>query len=151
MDTLKKQFRPEFINRLDEIIIFDVLKPEVVREIVDVQLERVVERMTAKEIEIEFSDELRDYLATEGYDAKFGARPLKRVIQRKVLSPIANEIIIGSVVEGGKVCVELKDKEPVVKVVKKGRGKTKAGRERKEKEVQTELKKGKGKRKTVKA
>ena len=147
MDELKRKFRPEFINRLDEIILFDVLKPEVVREIVDIQLQRVEDRMEGKEIAIEFSNDLRDLLAKDGYDAKFGARPLKRVIQRKVLSPIANEIISGNVVEGGKVCVELKDKEPVVKVVKKARGKTKASRARKEQAAQKKISKTKDSRK----
>jgi len=140
MGALKRQFRPEFINRLDEIILFDVLKPEVVREIVDIQLTRVVNRMNDKEISITFTDAVRDFLATEGYDQKFGARPLKRVIQRKVLSPVANEIITGSVVEGGSIEVDMKDGEPVVKVSKKGRGKTKAARARKEKVAQKELK-----------
>lgn len=143
MESLKKQFRPEFINRLDEIVIFDVLKRETVREIVDVQLSRVIDRMKDKEIEIEFTEEVRDYLANEGYDPKYGARPLKRVIQRKVLSAVANEIISGNVVEGGKVIVELKDSAPVVSVVKKGRGKTKAQRARKEQAAQSEIKKDK--------
>ncbi len=154
MDALKRQFRPEFINRVDEIILFDVLKPKTVRKIVDVQLTRVINRMNNKEIKIKFSDEVRDYLAEKGYDPRFGARPLKRVIQRKILSPVANEIIAGKVVEGGEIEVELKsssDKdsngtpgdEPVVKIVKKGRGKTKAGRARKEQKAQKELSKEK--------
>ncbi len=109
--ALKDYFRPEFLNRLDDIIIFDILQPEVIRKIVDLQIERVRERLTAKEITLEISGAVLDLLAKEGYDPHYGARPLKRLIQTKILDPIASLMISKGVMSGGTVSVDLKNSE----------------------------------------
>ncbi len=106
--TLEKQFRPEFLNRVDEIIFFKSLAPEVVKRIVDLQLARLSERMAKKEITLEFSSSLRDFVAEKGSDSKYGARPLKRFIESKILNPLANEIVSGRVSPGDGVMIDVK-------------------------------------------
>lgn len=119
MDSLKNFFRPEFINRLDEIIIFDILSPETIRSIVDIQVADVVARLAKKDIVLEISDEAKTYLAKTGYDPKFGARPLKRLIQSKILTPIASLMINEGMLQGGSVKVDLKKDELAFEVKKK--------------------------------
>jgi ATP-dependent Clp protease ATP-binding subunit ClpB len=109
--SLKDYFRPEFLNRLDDIIIFDVLKPEAVSKIVDLQIEIVRARLLQKEITLEIAPEVSSYLAKEGYNPQYGARPLKRLIQNKILNPVASLIISQGLGEGGIVSVSLKDNE----------------------------------------
>ncbi len=110
MDSLKNFFRPEFLNRLDETIIFDILSPEVISDIVKIQVADVVKRLEKKEIILSVSEDAMKYIAKEGYDPKFGARPLKRVIQSKILTPIANMMVGEGMMQGGTVNVGL-DKE----------------------------------------
>lgn len=121
MDSLKLYFRPEFLNRLDEIIIFDLLTPEVIASIVDLQVADVVQRLDKKEITLTVAKEVRDYLAKEGYDPKFGARPLRRLIQSKILTPVANLMVGEGVLQGGTVRVSMKNGELDFEVKKKGR------------------------------
>ncbi len=121
MESLKQYFRPEFLNRLDEIIVFDILTPEVIGEIVKMQVDNVAKRLGAKEIELTISDEVLAYLAREGYDPKFGARPLKRVIQSKILTPVANMMIGEGMLQGGTVKVSMKNGELHFDTKKKGR------------------------------
>ena len=109
MSMLKEQFRPEFLNRIDEIIIFEALTKEDIRKIVDVQLAKVVDRLSRRDLVITFTDKLKDMLASEGYDPQFGARPLKRLIQNKILDTLALEIIEGKV--KSKVAVDYKNGE----------------------------------------
>jgi ATP-dependent Clp protease ATP-binding subunit ClpB len=109
MESLKNYFRPEFLNRLDEIIVFDILSPETISEIVKLQVKNVTDRLRAKEIELTVSEEVMEYLAKEGYDPKFGARPLKRVIQSKILTPVANMMVGQGMLKGGKVSVGMKN------------------------------------------
>ena len=109
MEALKDHFRPEFLNRLDDIIIFDVLSKDAIRDIVRIQIDLVRERLAQKEIEINITDEALDYLAREGYNPQYGARPLKRIIQNKILNPIASLIINKSIMKGGSVTISLKD------------------------------------------
>jgi ATP-dependent Clp protease ATP-binding subunit ClpB len=111
MESLKQYFRPEFLNRLDEIIVFDLLSPEGIREIVDLQVEDVVKRLAKKEIKLSISPEVRQYLAKEGYDPKFGARPLRRLIQSKILTPVANMMVGEGMLQGGTVNVTMKKDE----------------------------------------
>lgn len=111
MDSLKNYFRPEFLNRLDEIIVFDLLSPEVIAEIVDIQVADVVARLLKKEIKLVVSHEVSEYLAKEGYDPKFGARPLRRLIQSKILTPIANMMVGEGMLQGGTVSVTMKKGE----------------------------------------
>lgn len=120
VEALKDHFRPEFLNRIDEIVTFDILSREAVKEIVKIQLELVRERLISKEIELVVSDEALDYLAKEGYNPQYGARPLKRLIQSKILNHIASHIISKSIMKGGQVIVSMKNGELYFEI-KKGR------------------------------
>jgi ATP-dependent Clp protease ATP-binding subunit ClpB len=124
MDSLKEFFRPEFLNRLDEIILFDILSPEVVKEIAKLQIDIVVERLKQKEISLTVTKEVINWLAKEGYDPHYGARPMKRLIQNKILTPVASMIVTNGVREGGAVAVSMKKGE-IGFDVRKGRGRPK--------------------------
>ncbi len=99
-DSLKDNFRPEFLNRLDGIIIFNPLMPEVIKKIVNLQVELVSRRLEQKNITLKVAPEVVEILAKEGYDPHYGARPIKRLIQNKILNPIA-ELIIGQTMRNG--------------------------------------------------
>lgn len=129
-ESLKNFFRPEFLNRLDEIIIFDILSRETIRNIVSLQVAVVTERLAQKDIVLTVSPEAMDYIAKEGYDPKFGARPLKRVIQSKILTPVASMMISEGMLQGGTVAVSMKKDELVFDIKKKGKQETKRTRER---------------------
>lgn len=118
-NALKDFFRPEFLNRLDEIIIFDILSPEVIRKIVGIQIDIVKHRLTEKEITLEVSDPVLTYLAEKGYDTHYGARPLKRLIQNKILTPVASLMISQGVLKGGRVSVGMEKGEVSIHVQKK--------------------------------
>ncbi len=105
--ALKDYFRPEFLNRVDDIIIFDILTPEAIREIVTIQVAQTVKRLAEKSIELALSPTVYDYLAKEGYNPQYGARPLKRLIQTKILTPVANLLIGQQVAKGGKIQVDV--------------------------------------------
>ena len=107
--ALERNFRPEFLNRLDEIIIFSSLSSDAIRRIVDIQLDEVRKRMEAKEISISFSPELKKFIAEKGYDQQYGARPLKRAIQTQILDPLAQELIAGKIREGDSIIADVKD------------------------------------------
>jgi ATP-dependent Clp protease ATP-binding subunit ClpB len=105
MDAVRAHFRPEFLNRLDETIIFDRLKREDMDGIVDIQLARLKKRLTARKIALELDDSAKQWLADEGYDPVFGARPLKRVIQRALQNPLAELLLAGDVKDGDTIPV----------------------------------------------
>jgi ATP-dependent Clp protease ATP-binding subunit ClpB len=111
MDSLKEFFRPEFLNRLDEIILFNILDTESIQRIVRMQVAIAEERLREKEITLTVSDEVLAYLAKEGYNPRYGARPLKRLIQSKILTPVANLMVSRGVMEGGAVRVDMKEGE----------------------------------------
>jgi ATP-dependent Clp protease ATP-binding subunit ClpB len=111
MESLKDYFRPEFLNRLDNIILFDVLSAESIRQIVEVQIGIVKERLLAREIRLELSTIVLDYLAKEGYNPQFGARPLKRLIQDRILTRVASFMISQGVSKGGLISVDMKNGE----------------------------------------
>lgn len=111
MGALKENFRPEFLNRIDEIIVFDILSPEAIKEIVDLRIKVVVDRLLSKGIGLSINDEALAYLAKEGYDPHYGARPLNRLIQTKILNPIATYIISNNVKKGDNVIVTMKNAE----------------------------------------
>lgn len=111
MANLKDYFRPEFLNRVDDILIFDILSTQAVEEIVRIQVSLVKERLAQKEITLEVSPEVHAYLAKEGYNPHYGARPLKRLIQNKILTPVANLMISQRVMKGGVIYVGLKGEE----------------------------------------
>ncbi len=126
MESLKNFFRPEFINRLDEIITFDLLTPEVIADIVQIQMKDVIKRLSKKEIKLAVAEEVMAYIAKEGYDPKFGARPLRRVIQSKILTPIANMMVGEGMMQGGSVKVTMKKDVLDFEIKKKARAKTEA-------------------------
>jgi ATP-dependent Clp protease ATP-binding subunit ClpB len=118
-ESLKNHFRPEFLNRLDEIIIFNPLSIKVIKEIVGIQLEVVEKRLLDKGIVLKVNDEVYEYLAKEGYNPEYGARPLKRLIQSRILNSIAELIIGRKVDQGGVVEVVMKDGLPTLELKKK--------------------------------
>ena len=140
-DSLRGFFRPEFLNRLDETIIFDILTPEVIADIVQIQLAEVTERLAKKDIALSVSKAVAEYLAREGYDPKMGARPLKRVIQSQILTPVANMMVGEGMLQGGTVKVDLKkdSHELSFDIKKKGTKKraTKAAKKRTTKKAVT--------------
>ncbi|MDP3645995.1 MAG: AAA family ATPase [bacterium] len=111
MGSLKEFFRPEFLNRLDEIILFNILSPEAIMDIVRMQVEIVGKRLEEKHISLTLSEVAFEHLAKEGYSPQYGARPLKRLIQTKILTPIANMMVARGVMEGGSVAVDIKTGE----------------------------------------
>jgi ATP-dependent Clp protease ATP-binding subunit ClpB len=121
VESLKNFFRPEFLNRLDEIIIFDILSRATIRNIVGLQVDMVKKRLLQKDILLAVTDEVLDYIAKEGYDPKFGARPLKRVIQSKILTPVASMMIGEGMLQGGTVSVSMKKGELCFDVKKRGK------------------------------
>lgn len=112
-EALKLHFKPEFLNRIDEIIIFRSLTPDQIKAIVKLQLEALAQRVKEKGIEISFSERLKDFLAKEGYDPAYGARPLKRLIQRTIQNELALKILKGEIKEGDKVLVDVGDSNEV--------------------------------------
>lgn len=105
MAALRATFRPEFLNRVDDIVVFNALGLEEIKRIVDVQLRRLKTRLEGKHIAIELTGTARELLAREGYDPAYGARPLKRTIQQEVLDPLAMKLLDGEVNEGDTVTV----------------------------------------------
>jgi ATP-dependent Clp protease ATP-binding subunit ClpB len=119
MEALRNQFRPEFLNRLDDIIMFDILSPVAIKSIVDIQIGKLKERLGHKDIEVKISSEALTYLSREGYNPQYGARPLRRIIQEQILTPVANAMIKERMVGGGVVNVSLKSGVIYVSVDKK--------------------------------
>src|SRR6266446_6770461 len=109
MDALRAHFRPEFLNRVDEIIIFDRLSEEELKKIVEIQLGRLSKRLEQQKIKLKLSDSAKALLTREGYDPVYGARPLRRAIQREILDPLSIDILEGKVREGQTVHVDAKD------------------------------------------
>ncbi len=114
MEALKDHFRPEFLNRLDEIIVFDILSQEAIKEIVTLRVQVVKDRLLGKGINFKISDDAMSYLAKEGYDPHYGARPLNRLIQNKILNPVASYIISNGVKKGDTVSVSVKGNDLVI-------------------------------------
>ena len=109
LDAVKGAFRPEFLNRIDEILLFHRLERKHMGEIVDIQLGRLKKLLADRDITLELTPAARDWLANEGYDPAYGARPLKRVIQRSVQDELAEEILGGRIVDGQTVQVDAGD------------------------------------------
>ncbi|HIN86458.1 MAG TPA: ATP-dependent chaperone ClpB, partial [Myxococcales bacterium] len=104
-------FRPEFLNRVDDIIIFNQLRREDIASILDIQFEHVLKRLAQKEIDCSLTPEAKRVLADNGYDPVFGARPLKRAIQRLILDPLAEKLIAGEIKKGSSVTIDAKGNE----------------------------------------
>ena len=108
-DALRAHFRPEFLNRVDEIIIFDRLSEDDLKKIVEIQLGRLSKRLEQQKITLKLSDSAKELLAREGYDPVYGARPLRRTIQKEILDPLSIDILEGKVREGQTVQVDVKN------------------------------------------
>ena len=109
MGVVRQTFRPEFLNRLDDIILFHRLRRDQMASIVDIQMVRLQKLLTERKITLNLDDAARTWLANEGYDPAYGARPLKRVIQRTVQDPLAEQILAGKVQDGQHVAITSRD------------------------------------------
>jgi ATP-dependent Clp protease ATP-binding subunit ClpB len=105
-DALKQVFKPEFLNRIDEIIVFHMLSKEDLRKIVDIQLNDLAKRLNGRDIEVEFTDSAREQIMDEGYDPVFGARPIKRTIQQQLENPLAAELLAGKFADGDTIKID---------------------------------------------
>ena len=103
----KEYFRPEFVNRIDDTVTFSELKPEHLAQIVDLQIDRLAERLSDRRVHLVVTDEVRAKLAADGYDPAFGARPLKRVIQRELADRLAEAVLSGAIAEGTTATADL--------------------------------------------
>ncbi|HXG17840.1 MAG TPA: AAA family ATPase, partial [Methylomirabilota bacterium] len=106
LEALRQQFRPEFLNRVDEIVVFHSLSREDLKAIVDIQLGRLRARLAERRITLDLTDRARDYLAAAGYDPSYGARPLKRVLQREIETALGRKLLAGEVMENSRVVVD---------------------------------------------
>ncbi|HQJ46090.1 MAG TPA: ATP-dependent chaperone ClpB, partial [Ignavibacteriaceae bacterium] len=113
-DLLRRTIRPEFLNRIDEIVLFKPLLKSEIRQIVDIQLARVQKMLQEKEITLDVSDDAKDWLAQLGYDVTFGARPLKRVIQKYLINPLSQELLAGNFVDGDTIKVNVSERVGLV-------------------------------------
>ena len=113
-ELLRKTIRPEFLNRIDEIVLFKPLIKSEIRQIVDIQLERVQKMLKEKEITLSVSDEAKDWLAQLGYDVNYGARPLKRVIQKYLINPLSKELLEGKFIDGDTIKVNVGERVGLV-------------------------------------
>ncbi len=107
-EALKVVFKPEFLNRVDEVIVFHTLTEEHLRKIVDIQLRYLAERMRERKMEVQFTDAAKKLITDEGYDPTFGARPLKRVIQQRLENPLASELLAGKFTDGDTIKIDAK-------------------------------------------
>jgi ATP-dependent Clp protease ATP-binding subunit ClpB len=110
MDLLKHTIRPEFLNRIDDVMMFTPLSRENVREIVNIQFKSLQQIMAEQGMEISATDEALDWLSQLGYDPQFGARPLKRVMQKRILNELSKEILMGNIKKDSSVLIKLNDK-----------------------------------------
>ncbi|HKY47921.1 MAG TPA: hypothetical protein VJQ79_08075, partial [Acidimicrobiia bacterium] len=113
MLSVRGHFRPEFLNRVDDLIVFRRLSREQLREIVDIQLAQLQRRLAERHITLQLSDAARDLLAEEGFDLVYGARPLKRVIQRRLADALAMKLLAGEFSDGDTITADAHDGEIV--------------------------------------
>jgi ATP-dependent Clp protease ATP-binding subunit ClpC len=109
-NALKKAFAPEFLNRIDDIIMFNHLKREDIHKIIDIELEKLFARINTIGYEVKITDEAKDFIASKGFDENFGARHLNRAIQKNIEDPLAEQIINSNIQEGDTILIDL-DKE----------------------------------------
>jgi ATP-dependent Clp protease ATP-binding subunit ClpB len=117
MNLLRQELRPEFLNRVDEVIVFHSLLREHLKKIVDLQLKRIQKQLSEQKMQINLSEPAKEYLAEIGYDPLFGARPLRRVIQRKLVDQLAREILAGTISKGQVVNVDYKKNKLVFEAI----------------------------------
>ncbi len=123
--ALRERFKPEFLNRIDETIIFDYLGPEEIKQVVDLELNKVQKRLKKKEIKIIVSEKAKQSLARQGFDPNLGARPLKRIIQKLILNPMALEVVTGKIKDGDTISIDAEKDNIFLKTIS-GKRKTKA-------------------------
>jgi ATP-dependent Clp protease ATP-binding subunit ClpA len=116
LEALREHFRPEFLNRIDDVVVFNPLKPKDLEQIVDIQLSLIHERLNERRIKLSIDAPAKKYLVTHGFDPDFGARPLKRLIQKVILDALADKIIRGEVKDGDKIKVNCKADSLVLSV-----------------------------------
>ena len=110
-EVAKKHFRPEFLNRLDEMVVFHMLEKIHLNEIVDLEVKKLVERLAEKEIELILDKSARELIVTEGYDPEYGARPMRRAVERFLEDPLAEALLASEVKEGDVVTASVKKKD----------------------------------------
>jgi ATP-dependent Clp protease ATP-binding subunit ClpB len=110
---MREHFRPEFLNRIDEIVVFDALDKEELAEIAELQLDRLRARLAERKLSLELTDAAKDVLAEAGWDPTYGARPLKRALQRLVENPLAQRLLEGEFAEGDTIRVDAQNGELV--------------------------------------
>ncbi len=115
MQALRESFRPEFLNRIDEVVLFNSLSPAVVERIADIQIDRLRARLAEQGVELQLTENAKKVLANEGFDPAYGARPLRRTIQREVESPLAEKLLSGEFAEGATVVVDAEGGELIFK------------------------------------
>jgi ATP-dependent Clp protease ATP-binding subunit ClpA len=115
--ALKEKFKPEFINRVDEIVIFDYLGAEEIKKIVDLELNKVQKRLGKKDIKIVVSEKAKQSLARQGFDPNLGARPLKRIIQKLILNPMALKIVTDEIKDGDTISIDAEKDDIVLKTI----------------------------------
>jgi ATP-dependent Clp protease ATP-binding subunit ClpB len=114
MEVVRRSFRPEFLNRLDEIILFNRLGRTEMKLIVDIQLKHLQKLLAERKIALNVDEQAKAWLANTGYDPVYGARPLKRVIQRELQNPLATMLLSGTIKDGDTVTVSVRDGRPVI-------------------------------------
>jgi ATP-dependent Clp protease ATP-binding subunit ClpB len=107
LEALRQHFRPEFLNRVDDVVVFHPLTRSHLRAIVDIQLARLQARLADRHLELNFTDAAKEFLAERGYDAVYGARPLKRVVQNAVETVLAQRLIAGEIHDGDRLTVDV--------------------------------------------
>ena len=123
LDQLKKTFRPEFLNRVDEVMVFKSLNKEEIKQIVDLELDKLRKRLDEHQLKLEATDEAKTFLAEKGYDPKFGARPLRRVIQRLVEDPLSEGLLMGEFKPGDTVLADLEEDKIVLRALERAEAK----------------------------
>lgn len=119
LDVLKQHFKPEFLNRIDETIVFHSLNKNHLMKILDIQIQLLSDRLSERNIHIELTDNAKDFIVNEGYNTVFGARPIKRAIQREIETPIAKEIIRGNFFDGDNILIEKDNNQNKLNFIKK--------------------------------
>ncbi len=116
MESLRRTFKPEFLNRLDELIIFNPLRKKEIEKIVDLQIELVKEKLKEKNIKVNIDPAAKKYIVEHGFDPEYGARPIKRLIQKAILDKLADKIIGGEIQDGAKVKISFSESDITVSV-----------------------------------
>jgi ATP-dependent Clp protease ATP-binding subunit ClpB len=111
MDAVKAHFKPEFLNRIDELVIFHSLGLEQIKEIVEIQVKKLEQRLLERRIQLKMTEKAKEWLAKEGFDPAYGARPLKRVIQKEIQDKLAMKILEGKFKEGSTITADMNDRK----------------------------------------